>query len=126
MGNAPAVDLICRSPQGKNFSVQVKSLSSKSSFIFSHGADDEGDGHDELYFVLVLIPTERSERAEYYLLNRPATKEALVQAAREYEASCQRRGTTPVAFAPGVNYSTVKRLAAEHGYRDAWERTLPA
>src|SRR5947208_726636 len=78
MGNAPEVDLLCRSPKGKDFAVQVKSLSSKTSFIFGRGVvDDKRDECNDLYFVFVLLPQDHLERAEYYVVNRGDTKEAL-------------------------------------------------
>ena len=34
MGNATAIDLLCRSPKGQDFSLQVKTLKAKGWFIF--------------------------------------------------------------------------------------------
>jgi len=123
MGNTPEVDLLCRSPQKTHFPIQVKSLSSKTSFLFSRGV---GRDRDDLYYVLVLIPKRDSERPEYYILDGADTLKLQEMTRVGYEARQAERGKPPVAFPPGIGYSDLKKLDGDkHLYLDAWERVLP-
>ncbi len=70
IGNAPKTDLICISPSGKDFSVQVKSLKSKSYFLYQESLlSSESD----LFLVFVFVPEIQVEKpvlpVEYYILD---------------------------------------------------------
>lgn len=68
LGNIPDLDLQCQNSYSKRkFSVQVKSLSSKTSFpIQNRLIKKEIPG---LYFVFVYVPPEESKPLEYFVLN---------------------------------------------------------
>ena len=101
----------------------MKSLGSKTSFIFSRGV---GSDRDDLYYVCVLIPKRDSERPEYYILDRADTLKLLETTRKEYEARQAERGKPPVVFPPGIGYPHLKRHDGDkHLYLDAWERVLP-
>ncbi|HEX4125732.1 MAG TPA: hypothetical protein VHY37_13480 [Tepidisphaeraceae bacterium] len=129
LGNAPAVDLICRSPQGVTFSVQVKALSSKNYFLFSPAvldgpaspADPASAG---IYFVLVLIPKPAGGQAEYFVLNHQQLLAALAEEKQVYEDGRNRLGKPIVEFSPGVGYSFLSKRNEAAKWRDCWE-TLP-
>jgi hypothetical protein len=116
-GNAPAVDLLCRSPGGREFSVQVKSLSKKTAYLFPNNVRDSVDG---LYFVLVLLPDIPTERAVYFVLNHSQLVQALDEQNRLLRDKEKATGKLSKPFQPGVNYSVIKRLSDEFGYQDAW------
>jgi hypothetical protein len=67
LGNLPARDLQCESPSGKSFSVQVKSLSSKTFFPLQKNFLEKEKKN--LYFVFVYIPEKYNQPLEYFILS---------------------------------------------------------
>lgn len=118
MGNAPLTDLLCQSPEGVPFKVQVKSLSSRTSFICPN-ASIEPD--DRLFFILVVLPSSPTERPEYFVLKHQQLLQALKEQDRANEETAKKRGRPFKEFPPGVNYSV---LAKRFTFHDAWE-SLP-
>ncbi|MEA3367366.1 MAG: hypothetical protein U9R68_04545 [Planctomycetota bacterium] len=113
VGNAPITDLLCQSPEGTLFSIEVKSLSSKTYFLFQ---DSLLERKPDRYVVFVLLPRSPSERPEYYVLsNEQFLKVAEEQKRRDREAE-KRRGKPYAAFSRGINYSTL----SDSDCRDAW------
>jgi hypothetical protein len=112
-GNAPGDDLLCLSPSGVAFSVQVKSLSDKMYFIYQKSLLESPPTR---FFVFVLVPPDCSQQPEYYVLNNIQ----FVRLAKEQEQILRelekKRGKPYAKFAPGINYSTVAR----HDFRNAW------
>ena len=51
MGNTPNTDLLCKSPKGYAFSIQVKSLSSKTYFLYQ---ESFLTSNPNLYYIFVL------------------------------------------------------------------------
>ena len=117
IGNAPKTDLICTSPKGKDFSVQVKSLKSKSYFLYQESLlSTESD----LYFVFVLVPDIQNEKSilpvEYYILDINQFRQIVEIEKLRLKKEEEKRGKSYAKFSPGIIYATIK----DSGYRDAW------
>ncbi|WP_028321719.1 hypothetical protein [Desulfatiglans anilini] len=113
IGNAPAADLLCESPSGKVFSVQVKSLSSKTYFLYQSALVEPDASR---FFVFVLIPDAVDQRPEYFVLDNQQFRQVVTeqeQVSRELE---EKRGKPYGKFSPGINY----KILARHDFLDAW------
>ena len=66
MGNAPGRDLLCVSPKGKEFSIQVKSLRGRGLFLYQ---DALLHATESPYIVFVMVPKSPDERPEYFVMN---------------------------------------------------------
>ena len=66
-GNAPGDDLLCQSPSGVAFSIQVKSLSSKTYFLYQKSLEE--NPLRTRFFVFVFIPRDLSSEPQYFVLN---------------------------------------------------------
>jgi len=67
LGNTPALDLICSSPTGKPFTVQVKSLSA-SNWVLIPKHQLEQVPRTDLFFVVVLVPMHEGRAFEFHVL----------------------------------------------------------
>lgn len=67
MGNAPGKDLLCVSPKGKQFAIQVKSLRGKGLFLFQ---ETLLHAPESVFVVLVMLPESPDERPEYFVMNK--------------------------------------------------------
>ncbi len=67
LGNTPNIDLLCCSPLGAAFKVQVKSLSQPNVVPIQLRLMCESPRHD-LFFVVVLVPMEAERPLEFYVL----------------------------------------------------------
>jgi len=115
-GNAPRTDLLCQSPKGVLFSVQVKSLSSKTYFLYQEALLQP---NPNLFLVFVLVPAFRSEPPplpEYFVLNHEQFLQVVEEQARVGKAAEKRRGKPYAEFSPGINYPVL----AGFKFRDAW------
>lgn len=117
-GNAPADDLLCKSPSGESFSVQVKSLSSKTYFLYQPSLLEP---KNDRFFVFVLIPQIVSDRPEYFVMNNRQFRNIAKEQDQIIKDKEKKRGKPYKSFAPGINYNTIAR----HDFRDAWHN-LPA
>jgi len=116
-GNAPMTDLLCQSPEGVPFSIEVKSLSSKNYFLFQ---DSLLQPKADRFFVFVLLPKSLTERPEYFVLNNKQFQQAAGEQKRRDKEAEKKRGGPYKPFSPGVHYSILN----ESGFRDAWD-SLP-
>lgn len=112
-GNAPYYDLLCVSPSGKAFQLQVKGLSSKTYFPIQ---DIEKAPREKIY-CLVYVPPKAQKPLEYFV----ATAKQLRKAAETYVPKTRRNPSTrPYAkFLPGVQYQALSR------FKDKWD-SLPS
>lgn len=111
-GNAPRVDLLCQSPSRVPFSVQVKSLSSKTVFLFQKSLLE---ARPECFLVFVHVPDAIKKPAEYFVL----TNEQFRRVAEEEEQHAmedEKKGGGTWTM-PGITY---RRLAGHPELRDAW------
>lgn len=67
LGNTPTLDLLCCSPEGKQFKVQVKSLSSPN-WVLIQKRILEMSPVDDMLFAVVLVPQDDAKPFEYHLL----------------------------------------------------------
>jgi len=67
LGNTPALDLICASPTGKSFTVQVKSLTA-GNWVLIKKAQLEQEPRDDLYFAVVLVPANDEDPFVFHIL----------------------------------------------------------
>jgi hypothetical protein len=127
MGNTPDRDLLCESPKGTHFSVQVKSLSSHFAFLFQESLLSS---KQNLYFILTVVPailpsasnSKPTKPVEYFVLNQKQLRQVVDEQKRVDEAAGIKRGRPLAPFSPGVSYSV---LAKRFNFRDAWGN-LPA
>jgi hypothetical protein len=117
MGNAPGDDLICVSPSGRLFTIQVKSLSSKTYFLYQLSLLAK---NVDRFFVFVYVPQELNRSAEYFVMNNAQFRGVVDEQEEFLRAAEMKRGRPYAAFSPGINYGTIAR----HDFRDAW-RNLP-
>jgi len=113
-GNAPAADLLCESPTGVAFSVQVKSLSSKTYFLYQKSLLEPNVSR---FFVFVLVPPSLSKRPEYFVLSNQQFRQVVEEQEELLRESEKRRGKPYAKFSLGINYGTLAR----HDFLDAWE-----
>ncbi|MPM06949.1 hypothetical protein SDC9_53253 [bioreactor metagenome] len=118
MGNAPAVDLLCKSPAGTEFSVQVKSLKSKTFFLYQNSLLES---KSNLFFVFVLVPVSEEmnfnlKPAEYFVLNRKQFAEAINEQMSVNRKREKQRGKPYAEFSPGISYSVLNK----NEYCNAW------
>jgi len=112
-GNAPAADLLCESPSGAAFSVQVKSLSSKTYFLYQATLLEPNPSR---FFLFVLIPQPVLQRPEYYVVNNQQFLQVVAEQEQILRASEKKRSRPYAKFSPGINYGTL----AHHDFQDAW------
>lgn len=67
LGNTPTLDLLCASPTGRTFKMQVKSLTYPN-WVFIRSSAFTDPPADDLYFVVVMIPPDPALPFEYYFL----------------------------------------------------------
>lgn len=118
LGNAPVRDLLCLSPKGRTFSVQVKSLSSKGFFPCQRKL--VVGKHTDLYLVFVLIPTRVNKPLEFFVLTHEQFLSAWRRETDEAKKKETLRGRPYKQWADGISYKTLSSL----GFMDKW-RNLP-
>jgi len=104
MDNAPRTDLICTSPEGHPFEVQVKSLKAKGWFIFQKALLQS---KPNLYVVFAIVPSDANIPPTYFVLNnrqfqKVAEEQAEIDRQREIE-----RGVLYKKFSPVFSYKAL-------------------
>ena len=116
-GNAPAADLLCQSPQGVSFSVEVKSLTVKTYFLYSKSLLKSNPNRFVVFVFLQPLPQNgKLLPPEYYILTDKQFRQVVAEQDLLAKEAVKRRGKPYAAFAPGINYPTLTR----HNYHDAW------
>ena len=113
IGNALDADLLCESPSSVAFSVQVKSLSSKTYFLYQKSLLERSRNR---FFVFVLVPAVLSRRPEYFVLDNQQFLRLVDEQEQILRESEKKRGRPYAKFARGINYGTLAR----HDFYDAW------
>lgn len=67
LGNTPMLDLLCSSPSGQTFKVQVKSLI-RPNWVFVQKSLLDRPPVADLYFAIVLVPEDYARPFEYHFL----------------------------------------------------------
>ncbi len=104
-GNAPRIDLMCQSPKGASFQVQVKSLSSGNFWLFSRRPVRK-----DLYYIFVLAPREGDMR--FFIL----TSEEAMEERKKYKEQIKESGGSYRDAMGGANWGQIK------AYEDKWEK----
>jgi len=117
-GNAPGTDLLCQSPGEKSFSLEVKTLSSKTYYLCQ---DHLQEPNESRHFVFVFLPSSPVERPEYYVLNNRQFLETVEEQKELTKTSEAKRGKPYADFSFGIAYKTISKSE----FRDAWEKNLP-
>jgi hypothetical protein len=105
LGNTPIRDILCQSPKGKSFSVQVKSLSSKGFFPFqSHLTTKE---YPDLYFIFVCIPNGLDQPLEFFIMSHKKLLEAWKKEKEEAKKKEEQRGMPYKEWSEGISYKTL-------------------
>jgi hypothetical protein len=115
LGNVPILDVICQSPQGLPFYLQVKSFRQKGYIPIGSSLSQQ---IQNLWFVFVYVPNKVEEALEYYILPqqdlmRIREKEKAAAKVRE-----QRRGKPYGKWPEGVYYRNIQ------SFKNRWD-TLP-
>jgi len=115
MGNTPDTDLLCKSPKGYAFSTQVKSLSSKTCFLYQESLLMP---NPNLYFIFVLVPENIDQSPEYFVLNNEQFLRTVKEEKQKEEE--RKRGKPYAEFPPGIMYHTLNR----DEFRNAWHNLI--
>jgi hypothetical protein len=104
------------SPSGVEFSIQVKSISYKTYFLFQESLLKPKPTR---FVVFVFVPVDCSQPPEYFVMNniqfiRLAEEQKQISQKREKE-----RGEPYKKFSPGINYPLVAR--PDFHFRNAWD-----
>lgn len=75
LGNTPSLDLICSSPSGTPFTIQVKSLSTKN-WVLIQKAMLEAEPKLNLLLAVVLVPTDAERPFQFHILTHREACEA--------------------------------------------------
>ncbi|RJR36087.1 MAG: hypothetical protein C4567_14100 [Deltaproteobacteria bacterium] len=118
MGNAPNADLLCKSPKEQEFSLQVKSLRSKTYYLYQESLLDP---NSDLYFVFVLVPEALLKPSEYFVLNSAQFQSIVKEENTMMKKAEKERGKPYAKFSPGISYRTLNR----DEFRNAWHN-LPS
>jgi hypothetical protein len=113
LGNTRKVDMLCAVPDGKQFSVQVKGVSTANAFRIDKSFFDP-PVQDALFLIVVLVPKDDHSNFSFFVLSH-------AEAQSEYEKlpKQKRDGTDFVPGNEGLYWSSVE------GYKDAWSK-LPS
>ncbi len=118
LGNTPIRDLICRSPSGKDFSVQVKSLSSKGFFPLQKSLTEKEIKN--LYFVFVHVPSKLTDPLEYFILSHSQLLDVWKKENEYWKQKEQRRGKPYKEWSEAVRYKSLL------DFKGKWAENLPA
>lgn len=105
LGNAPAVDLLVVSPQGSQFKIDVKGLSSKNAWFVR-----EREPSDDLFYVFVLVAQD-VPTPEFFIMTSTQVMKAIHEVRQAVE-SAGRQWTRSMA---GFKWGVVA------GYKDKWD-----
>jgi len=110
MGNAPATDLLCKSPHGVEFSVEVKTLKAKNYFLYQESLLKT---ESNLFFVFALVPpvfeNSVSKTPEYFVLSKKQFLGAVEEERTKAKVLELKRGRPYAPFAPGLSYTTLNK-----------------
>jgi hypothetical protein len=113
LGNTPVRDLVCESPNGKSFAVQVKSLSSKTYFpLQTHLVKKE---IKNLFFVFVYIPKKVEQPLEYFILSHKKLLNVWKKEREEVNKREKKRKKPYVKWSEAISYKAVS------GFKDKWD-----
>lgn len=104
LGNAPDVDLLCISPSGRHFKIDVKGLASKNFWLIR-----EREPQSDLYYVLVYLPPT-FDPPQYFILH----SSTLMSKIAELRQVTLENGKRWVDSGAGINWGTSQE------YKGCW------
>jgi hypothetical protein len=110
LGNTPTLDLLCASPRGKPFKVQVKSLTTENAVLIQKHML-EGEPQPDLFFAIVIVPASETEPMQFRIM----THREVVKHWREIP-KVKKNGQPYKPGMDGLNWSIVKP------YTGGWDK----
>ena len=102
LGNTPVFDLICHSPAGVDFTVQVKSLSYPNGVnIQKHVL--EAPPREKLLFVFCLVPLDNDRPCRFFVMSHQEVRDIWAGVPK-----LKRDGSVPTPGREGLNWGFVK------------------
>jgi len=114
LGNAPIRDMLCQSPSGKNFAIQVKSLRSKTNFPLQDSLIN--NKFSDLYLFLVYIPEDLSQSLEYFISSYDRFLR-ICKEEQKYWAEMEKLRAKPYAEWPNsIRYKTLLKSGTKNDW----------
>ncbi len=114
LGNTPALDLICASPSGKSFTVQVKSLTVVNCVLIPKRMLEENPQPHLLFCVVLVPPADSDKPVEFFILTHGE-----VCALWQRMPKVRKDGGAYKPGFEGLNWGDIKP------HKDRWDK-LPA
>jgi hypothetical protein len=111
LGNTRKVDMFCSVPDGRPFKVQVKGISNPNGFYIDKFFF-EGEAQQDLFLVVVLVPTDVDSSMRYFVLSHADAKSEFSK------MPTHKQDGRPYENGAGLNWGSVK------SYENKWG-TLP-
>ncbi len=112
LGNMPGIDLLCQSPKGKMFSVQVKCLRSKGYFPFQNKMVEKVI--PGLFLVFVYAPEKLNLPLEYFVFQQKRFRIISQNESRRWKAKEKLRGKPYKDWSNGIGYQTLLATGAKN------------
>jgi hypothetical protein len=109
-GNTPSLDLLCASPNGKPFKIQVKSLTTGNAVLIQKSLLDTAPQPD-LFFAIVLVPAKEEAPMEFRILTHHEVTELWKSMPK-----VKKDGQPYKPGMDGLNWGVVKP------YKGGWEK----
>ena len=109
-GNTPSLDLLCSSPDGKPFKIQVKSLTTGNAVLIQKSLLDVVPQPD-LFFAIVLVPAKEEAPMEFRILTHREVTELWKSMPK-----VKKDGQPYKPGMDGLNWGVVKP------YKGGWEK----
>ena len=109
LGNAPALDLLCASPSGKPFKVQVKSLTRPNSVLIRKSMLEQ-DPQTDLFFAVVIVPASEAAPMEFRIMTHTEVVKHWLRMPKK------KRDGQPHKLGGGLYWSVVEP------YAGGWEK----
>ncbi|MDP3142492.1 MAG: hypothetical protein Q8N14_00885 [Candidatus Omnitrophota bacterium] len=116
LGNAPIRDMLCQSPNGENFAIQVKSLTTKTYFPFQDILINKK--FSDLHLVFVYIPAVLNQSLEYFVLTHSRFLEIWKEEQKEWAEKEKLRAKPYEKWSNGIQYKTLLKSSAKNDWSD--------
>jgi len=109
LGNTRKVDMLCSVPNGRPFKVQVKGISNPNGFYIDKSFF-EGDTQQDLFLVVVLVPTDIDSSMRFFVLFHADAKSEFSK------MPTHKQDGRPYDNGAGLNWGSVKP------YENEWSK----
>lgn len=103
LGNAPAIDLLCVSPEGRNFNVDVKGQATKNFWLIQKRFLEE---QKNLFYFLIYMPKDLEKAPNIYI----ATAKELMAKRDEYKKHIEAKSGKYRDDMGGINWKTASEF----------------